>query len=405
MTLPTRLLSATFTRFVESERAGGIVLAVCTVASLLLANSSLGPAWLGFWHAELAGMSLSHWVNDGLMAIFFLMIGLELERALYVGELSSLRLALLPIIAAIGGMAAPALIHYALNQGLPTQPGLGIPMATDIAFALGALALLGKRIPAALKVFIVAFAVIDDLGAIVMIALFYTRDLSLLHLAASLGVWLVLLIFNRSHRVHALPAYLIGGAAMWVLMLQSGVHATLAGVLLAFAIPFHSRDAQTSSPSHVLENRLHKPVAFIILPVFALANTGVVLNAALLQEVLAPNGAGIMAGLVIGKPLGILLLTGLAVTLGLCSLPQPLNWRHLAGAGLLGGIGFTMSIFITQLAFGQQPALVDASKLAIFAASLLAGVLGTMVLLSAGQQNGDEEEDSGEEAGAETAAG
>lgn len=403
--MPTRLLTETFNRFVESERAGGILLALCTLASLLLANSSLGPAWLGIWHAELAGMSIAHWVNDGLMAIFFLMIGLELERALYVGELSSLRLALLPIIAAIGGMAAPALIHYGLNQGLPTQPGLGIPMATDIAFALGALALLGARIPAALKVFIVAFAVIDDLGAIVMIALFYTRDLSLPHLAASLGVWLVLLLLNRSHRVHALSPYLIGGVAMWVLMLQSGVHATLAGVLLAFAIPFHSRDEHRSSPSHVLENRLHTPVAFIVLPVFALANTGVVLNASLLQEVLAPNGAGILAGLVIGKPLGIVLMTWLAVSFGLCRLPQPLTWRHLAGAGLLGGIGFTMSIFITQLAFGDQPSLVDASKLAIFGASLLAGVLGTLVLMTVGRDGSATDEMAEDAAEANDRAG
>ena len=383
--MPTRLLTETFTRFVDSERAGGILLVLCTAASLALANSAFGHGWLAFWHAELAGMSIGHWVNDGLMAIFFLMIGLELERALYVGELSSLRHALLPIFAAIGGMAAPALIHYALNQGLPTQPGLGIPMATDIAFALGALALLGARIPAPLKVFVVAFAVIDDLGAIVMIALFYTKQLSLPHLAGSLAVWVVLLALNRSRRVHTLPPYLIGGALMWVLMLQSGVHATLAGVLLAFAIPFHARDAHAPSPSHVLENWLHKPVAFVVLPVFALANTGVVMQASLWEQLAAPNGLGILAGLVAGKPVGILLLSALAVTLRLCSLPEQVNWTHLLGAGLLGGIGFTMSIFITGLAFGEQPLLVDASKLAIFAASVLAGVLGSVVLLAAGK--------------------
>ncbi len=383
--MPTRLLTETFTRFAESERSGGILLVLCTALSLTLANSGLGPAWLGFWHAEWAGMSVEHWVNDGLMAIFFLMIGLELERELYVGELSSLRHALLPIVAAIGGMAAPALIHYALNNGLPTQPGLGIPMATDIAFALGALSLLGARIPAPLKVFVVAFAVIDDLGAIVMIALFYTKQLSLPHLAGSLAIWVALLVLNRSRRVHALPPYLIGGALMWVLMLQSGIHATLAGVLLAFAIPFHARDEQTPSPSHVLENWLHKPVAFIVLPVFALANTGVVLPASLWEQVVAPNGIGIMAGLVAGKPVGIMLLCALAVTLRICRLPEQVNWIHLLGAGLLGGIGFTMSIFITGLAFHEQALLVDASKLAIFAASVLAGVLGSVVLLAAGK--------------------
>ncbi len=391
--MPARLLTDTFTRFVESERAGGILLALCTAASLALANSPLGAGWLGFWQAGIAGLSVEHWVNDGLMAIFFLMIGLELERALYVGELSSLRHALLPIFAAIGGMAAPALLHYALNQGLPTQPGLGIPMATDIAFALGALSLLGARIPAALKVFVVAFAVIDDLGAIVMIALFYTKQLSLPHLAGSLAVWGVLLALNRSRRVHALTPYLIGGALMWVLMLQSGVHATLAGVLLAFAIPFHSRGEQSPSPSHRLENHLHKPVAFIVLPVFALANTGVVLQASLWEQVLAPNGLGIMAGLVAGKPVGIMLLSALAVLLRICSLPEQVNWTHLLGAGLLGGIGFTMSIFITGLAFSEQALLVDASKLAIFAASVLAGVLGSMVLLRAGKPSADGEPD------------
>lgn len=384
--MPTRQLTETFTRFIESERAGGVLLVICTAISLALANSPLGGSWLGFWHAELAGMSIEHWVNDGLMAIFFLMIGLELEREIYVGELSRLRNALLPIVAAIGGMAVPALMHYALNQGLPTQPGLGIPMATDIAFAIGALSLLGARIPMALKVFVVAFAVIDDLGAIVMIALFYTKQLSLPYLAGSLAVWVVLLVLNRSRRVHALWPYLLGGALMWVLMLKSGVHATLAGVLLAFAIPFHAREPQQASPSHRLENWLHKPVAFIVLPVFALANTGVVLQASLWEQVLAPNGLGILAGLVAGKPIGILLLSALAVTVGICKLPEQVNWTHLAGAGFLGGIGFTMSIFITGLAFGDQPALVDASKLAIFAGSVLAGVLGSVVLLAAGRQ-------------------
>ncbi len=381
----TGVLSGTFTRFVESERAGGILLVLCTAASLLLANSAFGPTWQGFWQSELLGMSVEHWVNDGLMAIFFLMIGLELEREMYVGELSNLRNALLPIFAAIGGMLAPALIHYALNQGLPTQPGLGIPMATDIAFALGALSLLGARIPAALKVFVVAFAVIDDLGAIVMIALFYTKQLSVPYLLGSLAVWLVLLGFNRSRRVTTLAPYLIGGALMWVLMLKSGVHATLAGVLLAFAIPFNPPGDDRPSPSYRLENWLHKPVAFIVLPVFALANTGVVLQASLFQEVMAPNGVGIIAGLVAGKPIGILLLSAFAVMIGICKLPDQVNWTHVTGAGLLGGIGFTMSIFITGLAFHEQALLVDASKVAVFAASVLAGVLGALVLLMAGK--------------------
>ncbi len=374
--MPTRLLTETFQRFVESEKSGGILLLVCTAASLFAANSVIGAQYLGFWKTELLGLSIEHWINDGLMAIFFLMIGLELERELYVGELSQIRNALLPIFAAIGGMIAPALIHYTFNSGLPTQAGIGIPMATDIAFALGALALLGTRVPASLKVFVVAFAVIDDLGAIVMIALFYSSGVSAGYLAGSLGVWLLLLIMNRVLRIASLWVYLVGGALMWVLMLKSGIHATIAGVMLAFAIPFWSRSEEKSSPSHRLENLLHKPIAFIVLPLFALANTGVLLNTDLLAELLGENGLGIIAGLVIGKPLGVVLLSALAVTLGVCRLPPDLRFSHLVGAGLLGGIGFTMSIFITNLAFGDDLVNVHASKIAIFCASLLAGVLG-----------------------------
>ncbi len=372
-----QLLSHTFNRFFDSEKASGLLLIACTALSLVLANSVFSTGWLGLWKAELAGLSIEHWINDGLMAVFFLMIGLELERELYVGELSDFRNALLPVIAAIGGMAAPALIHYAFNSGLPTQAGIGIPMATDIAFALGAMALLGSRVPPALKVFVVAFAVMDDLGAIVLIALFYSGELSLPHLVGSLGIWVGLVVLNRYARVAALPVYLLGGIAMWALMLKSGVHATIAGVMLAFAIPFWSRSKDEASPSLRLEHLLHKPVAFLILPLFALANTGVVLDGSLWSGLLEANGLGIIGGLVVGKPAGILLLSMLGITLGVCVLPEGLNWRHLLGAGLLGGIGFTMSIFITNLAFGAQPEQVDAAKLAVFAGSLLAGVIGS----------------------------
>jgi NhaA family Na+:H+ antiporter len=294
------------------------------------------------------------------------------------------------VIAAFGGMAAPALIHFVFNTGLPTQAGIGIPMATDIAFALGALALLGTRVPPALKVFVVAFAVIDDLGAIVLIALFYSGDLSMTHLAGGLAVWVTLLLFNRYGRVQSLPVYLLGGVVMWVLMLKSGVHATIAGVMLAFAIPFWSRGEGRPSPSHRLENVLHKPVAFLILPLFALANTGVILDASLLTSLLDPNSLGIIGGLVIGKPIGILLCAVLALWLGWCMLPEGLNWRHLLGAGMLGGIGFTMSIFITNLAFSTQPEMIDASKLAVFGGSLLAGVLGSIWLAWVGKRSSDE---------------
>lgn len=378
--MPTRQLSETFIRFFESEKSGGILLLICTAFALTLANSTIGPQYLAFWQTEVLGLSLEHWINDGLMAIFFLMIGLELERELYVGELSSLHNALLPIFAALGGMLVPALIHYGFNAGLPAQAGIGIPMATDIAFALGALALLGARVPASLKIFVVAFAVIDDLGAIVMIALFYSKGVSVTYLAGSVAIWLALLLLNRFLRVTYLPAYLIGGLLMWLLMLKSGIHATLAGVMLAFAIPFWSRSEEEHSPSHRLENQLHRPVAFIVLPLFALANTGVLLNADLISELLSTNSLGILAGLVIGKPLGVVLLSMLAIWIGLCKLPPDMRITHLAGAGVLGGIGFTMSIFITNLAFADDPINVHSSKIAVFCASLIAGILGMVWL-------------------------
>jgi NhaA family Na+:H+ antiporter len=262
------------------------------------------------------------WVNDALMAIFFLLIGLELERELYNGELSDIKKALLPILAAAGGIAFPALIHFGLNQGTATQAGLGIPMATDIAFALGVLALLGNKIPASLKVFLAALAVMDDLGAIVVIALFYTAKLSFAYLLGALAVFAALLMMNRILRVMSLAPYLIGGALMWFLMLKSGVHATIAGVLLAFAIPYSSRQDDSSSPSHRLEHTLHKPVAFLILPVFALANTGVVIGAGWVQDLLSLNSLGIILGLAIGKPLGIMIACLAAVALGLCRCRQ-----------------------------------------------------------------------------------
>lgn len=371
-----RRLSATFQAFFASGKSGGIVLILCTLLSLALANSPAGPAWLGFWRQVVAGLSIEHWVNDALMAVFFLMIGLELERELYNGELSDLRNALLPILAACGGIAVPALIHFAFNNGLPTQPGVGIPMATDIAFALGVLALLGSRVPASLKIFLTALAVMDDLGAIVVIALFYSTGLSMAYLLGALAVLAVLVLMNRVLRVMALLPYLLGGALMWFLMLKSGVHATIAGVLLAFAIPFSHKEDDVASPSHRLEHVLHKPVAFLILPIFALANTGIVIGAGWAQELLSANSLGIMLGLVAGKPLGIVLFTFAAVALGLCRLPLDLAWRHVVGAGLLGGIGFTMSIFITNLAFTGAPETINASKMAILLASLAAGIAG-----------------------------
>lgn len=376
----TNRLSATFVSFFESERSSSLLLIGCTLLSVLLANSAMGNAYVHFWHQDVFGMSLEHWVNDGLMAIFFLMIGLELERELYSGELSSVKKALLPAIAATGGVIAPALIHLFFNAGTNTQAGIAIPMATDIAFALGIIALLGSRIPASLKVFLVALAVIDDLIAVIIIAVFYTADLNLLYLAAALSTFAFLLFCNLKLRIMSLPLYLIGGVLMWVFMLKSGVHATIAGVLLAFAIPYSAKSEDSHSPSHKLENFLHKPVAFIILPIFALANTGVILSADWASQFLQTNSLGIMTGLILGKPLGIYLSSYLAVSHRVCQLPEGLNWNHIFGVGLVAGIGFTMSIFITNLAFPAQTDLINASKIAIFSASLIAGTFGYLWL-------------------------
>ena len=395
MSVVQRKLSRSFKAFFDSERSSGIVLIVCTLVSLALTNSALGASYLGFWQTYLGGLSIEHWINDALMAVFFLLIGLELERELYNGELSSLKNALLPIFAAIGGICVPALIHFFFNRGLETQAGIGIPMATDIAFALGVLALIGSRIPASLKVFLTALAVMDDIGAIIVIAIFYTAELSAIYLGFSLLVWAFLVVLNRYFKVVSLIPFIVGGVLMWYLMLKSGVHATIAGVLLGFAIPFSAKEDDEDSPSHRLEHFLHKPVAFIILPIFALANTGIIIGADSLQTLANPNEIGIMAGLVIGKPLGITLLCFIAVTLGICRLPLDLNWKHVFGAGLLGGIGFTMSIFITNLAFTGNALEINGSKMAILLASLTAGTIGFIWLKLFGKpEETDEDMDS-----------
>ena len=373
-------LSKSFQEFFDSEKSNGILLIICTVASLLIANSAVGTAYLDMWHTKVGGLSLEHWVNDALMAVFFLLIGLELERELYNGELSSLQNALLPIFAAIGGIVVPALIHFTLNSGTPTQAGFGIPMATDIAFVLGVLAMLGKRIPASLKVFVVAFAVIDDLCAIIIIAVFYTAQLSIAYLAGAFAVWALLLGLNRIFRVMSLAPYVLGGVLMWFFMLKSGIHATIAGVMLAFAIPFSAKEDDEKSPSHRLEHVLHKPVAFVILPIFALANTGILIGADWMQSLISANSIGIMAGLFLGKPLGVTLLCFIAVAGGICRLPPDLKWGHILGAGVLGGIGFTMSIFITNLAFAEDAQIINASKMAILLSSLMAGICGFLWL-------------------------
>lgn len=377
-------LTKLFTEFFESEKTSGIILILCTVISIVIANSYFGKDYLDFWHNkigfEIGGIalkySIEHWINDGLMAIFFLMIGLEIERELYIGELSDIRNAMLPIIAAIGGMVTPALFHFLLNQGTETQAGFGIPIATDIAFALGVLALLGNRIPLSLKIFLASLAIIDDLGSIAIIAIFYMSHLSLLYLVFVLGIFTGLVIINRLH-VYRLIFYLIPGFFMWYFMLKSGIHPTITGVLLAFAIPFANGDED--SPSYKLQHFLHRPVAFIIIPLFALANTCIVLSENWMQGVLTLNSLGIFVGLFAGKPLGIFLFSALAVKMGLSQLPGDVSLRHIIGAGFLGGIGFTMSIFITLLAFGN-PEIIQSSKISILLGSIMAGTVGFLIL-------------------------
>ena len=365
-------LSKVFDNFFNSEKAGGLVLILVTVISMALANSPWQISYIEWWNISLAGESLVHWINDGLMAIFFLLIGLELKREILQGELSNLKQAAFPIIGALGGMILPALIFIMINVGETTRSGAGIPMATDIAFAIGILSLLGKKVPASLKVFLTALAVIDDLGAIIIIAMFYTSTLIFTNLFIALGIFVVLLILNRL-KINSLVIYLIGGVAMWYFMLHSGVHATITGILLAFAIPLN--DGVKKSPANTLQHALHKPVAFIILPIFAMANTCISLGDNWLSGLQQTNSIAIFAGLVAGKPLGICLFCLAGVGLGLCALPNDLKWKHIIGVGFLGGIGFTMSIFITLLAYDQIE-IINASKVAVLLASVTAGIIG-----------------------------
>jgi NhaA family Na+:H+ antiporter len=383
-------LRSLFSDFFRSEKASGIVLIACTALSLLIANSPWGNAYHHLWETSIGPFSLEFWINDGLMAVFFLMVGLEIERELYVGELSSPRQALLPIVAALGGMLVPAAIHYAFNRDTPTVGGFGIPMATDIAFALGILSLAGKSVPTSLKIFLTALAIIDDLGAILVIAIFYTHELSLLDLSLALGIFIALFILGKLG-MRRLIFFLIPGAFMWYFMHESGVHATISGVLLAFAIPFGGTGKE--SPSYRLQHALHNPVAFGIVPLFALANTGIVLQPAFYNSLLSLNSLGIVGGLFLGKPIGVLGFCWFAVKSGLASLPAQVNWKQLLGAGILAGIGFTMSIFITLLAYQESSVIVD-SKIAILTASILAAVIGLFYLkqVSRGDQSSSAEE-------------
>ena len=377
-------ISSGFRLFVRSQQFSGFLLIGCTLLSVLLANSEVGEAYLHLFHAELPlsipgiphTVSVEWLINDGLMAVFFLLVGLEIKRELLVGELSSFQKASLPVMAAIGGMIAPALFYTAFNAGTPSVSGWGIPMATDIAFALGVLSLLGNRVPLSLKVFLTALAVVDDLGAVGVIAVFYTHDLSTTYLSYAAAVLLLLMIMNRSG-INSLWKYLIPGLVLWYCVLQSGVHATVAGVLLALCIPHKTRKGPPLLSR--LEERLHTPVNYFIMPLFALANTALPIKSDMVTHLSDPIALGVIFGLVVGKPVGIFLFSWLSVTTGLSQLPAGTRFRELAGLGMLGGIGFTMAIFIALLAFRDPGQIVEA-KIAILVASLVSGIFGYLFL-------------------------
>ena len=370
-------------KFLKLESAGGIILIIAAAVAMVIANSPLQSLYSGTLSSYIAGLSVEHWINDGLMAIFFMLIGLEVKRELIEGALNTKEKAIFPAIAAVGGMVAPALVYVAFNFADPIAlQGWAIPAATDIAFALGVMALLGNRVPVSLKVFLLALAIIDDLGVIVIIALFYSSDLSTLALAVAFAATATLFAMNAKN-VTKTSLYLIVGAILWFSVLKSGVHATLAGVVLGFAIPLTGKDGRSDkhSPLKHLEHVLHPYVAFLILPLFAFANAGISLDGVLLESVTGMLPLGIAAGLFLGKPLGIFTASYIAVKMGLATLPDGINLKHIFAVSVLCGIGFTMSIFISSLAFVGAPADFNTySRLGILMGSTVAAVVGYFLL-------------------------
>jgi len=358
--------------FLASEQLGGVVLAACTLIALIASNSIFGEQYHAILHFDFCGLTIEEWINDGLMTIFFLLVGLELEREVYLGELRTIKKALLPVAAAIGGMIVPSGIFLMFNFGTEFQRGAGIPTATDIAFALALLSVVAKRVPLELKVFLAAVAIADDLGAVILIALFYSKNISFVYLLCAALVFAFLCVANRM-RVNSIWFYLAVGVLLWFLMLRSGIHATITGVMLSFAIPF--RDGGEESPSYRLQHKLHYPVALGVLPMFALANTGISIADGWFAGLFESCSLGIIFGLCIGKPIGILSATFLLVGTRLSELPTGLTLRHVFGASIAAGIGFTMSIFVTNLAFSDH-ALIDSCKMAILASSVLSAAVG-----------------------------
>ncbi|MCP5298412.1 MAG: Na+/H+ antiporter NhaA [Chromatiaceae bacterium] len=374
--------------FLRLESAGGILLVGAAIAAMILANSPLaaGYQWILDMPVEIRvgplqiAKPLLLWVNDGLMAMFFFLVGLELKREAIEGELSKPANIVLPAVGAVGGMLVPALIYAAINHGdAVALAGWAIPAATDIAFALGILTLLGKRIPTALKVFLVSLAIFDDIGAIIIIALFYTDGLSTSALAVAAVALVALTVLNRRH-VSSMPPYIFVGLVLWVALLKSGVHATLAGVALAMFIPMRDRERPEHSPLRDLEHELHPVVAFVILPIFAFANSGIGLTGMSADFFLHPVSLGVAGGLFIGKQIGVFLFCWLTIRLGLAQLPRDVGWLGLYGAALLCGVGFTMSLFIGSLAFENVGARVFDERIGIVLGSLLSGIAGYVVL-------------------------
>jgi len=388
--MPELINLTVFRKFFKSGAASGFILIACVVVSLLIANSPLGDAFEHLLSYEIGYRSESLelrypvllWINDGLMAVFFLLVGLEIKRELVEGELSSLKQAALPVFAAIGGMLVPAALFALVNIGSATAKGWGIVMATDIAFAIAVISILGSRVPVALKIFLTALAIVDDLGAILVIAMFYSADIQLNYLLYAGATFALLIAFNLLG-VKNLLFYLLPGVFMWYFIHHSGVHATVAGVLTALTLP--TTPGAEESPLEKLEHALTRPVNFLVMPLFALANTNIQFESEMISGLTSRLSLGIIAGLLIGKPLGITLLSWLSVKLGVSELPKGVRWPQVVGLGLLAGIGFTMSIFIALLSF-NDPELRTAAKFAILAASLLSGFSGYFLLRKLGKQ-------------------
>ena len=373
-------LSAVFGGFISSPTAGGIILILASAAAITIANTSLREGYESLLKYKTAGLSVEHWVNDGLMAIFFLFVGLEIKRELLAGELSTWSQRALPGFAALGGVAVPALIYAGFNSGdADTLRGWAIPAATDIAFALGVLTLLGKRVPASLKIFLSALAILDDMGAVAIIAIFYTTDISILMLGSAAATALLMAGMNKAGVKRLLP-YLLAGVFMWFFMLQSGVHATVAGILIALFIPLNT-SGTSESPLERLEHGLEPWVVFLILPIFGFANAGVSLSGLTADDILSPVPVGVAAGLFFGKQAGVFGLSVLAISLGMAKKPENSSWLQLYGVAVLCGIGFTMSLFIGNLAFAGSQLLIDEVKVGVLAGSVLSAFAGALILM------------------------